>query len=82
MMEYIRDNYERYDRVVIVCTGLHYQPYIFALYYSNLSPQLWRTEKKLPWNIEVRDHPLDKEDYRKNVLYVFAPVPPNLVSCY
>jgi hypothetical protein len=78
MMEYIRDNYRRYDRVIIVCTGLHYQPYIFALYYSNLSPQLWRTEKKLPWNIEVRDHPLETEDYRKNVLYVFAPVPPTL----
>ncbi len=78
MMEYIRDHYRQYDRVVLICTGMHYQPYIFALYYSNLSPQLWRTEKKLPWNLEVLDHPLDKDDYHKNVLYVFAPVPSNL----
>lgn len=78
MMEYVRDNYRRYKRVVLVSTGLHYQAYIFALYYSNTSPEKWRTQRKLPWNLEIWKHPLGRKDYHKNVLYIFAPVPPNL----
>ncbi len=69
MMHYVRENHEKYDKVIVMERHVHYQPYIFVLYYSGASPEEWRLTGKLSWNVEIKRR-LRKDDYRANVLYV------------
>ena len=69
MMDYVEQNHAKYEKVILMERNLHYQPYIFVLYYSGISPEEWRYTGKLPWNVEIKNR-LNRADYRENVLYV------------
>ena len=69
MMHYVEKNHAGYEKVIVMERYMHYQPYIFVLYYSGISPEEWRSTGRLPWNVEIKNH-LNKDDYRENVLYV------------
>lgn len=71
-INYIEENHHKYKKVVIVSTYLHYQSYIFVLYYGRVSPADWQLTKKLPWDVEIYTHDLPESSFEKDVLYVFA----------
>ena len=78
MMEYIKAHHGDYEETVIVSTLLLYQPYIFALLYSDQPAEQWQESKKLPWNIKIHTQKLSPEQWRENILYIFSPTPTDL----
>jgi len=82
MMEYIAKHHDRYKRTWIISTGLHYQPYIFALLYSDLDPATWQAGSKLPWNVTLLTREPRPEELDSNDLYIFTPIPKNLPTTF
>jgi hypothetical protein len=73
MMDYIEEEHRRYKEIVIVCTGFHYKPEIFALVYSGMSCREWRELGALPWKISALTRRPRDEDLQTDTLYIFAP---------
>ncbi len=73
MMEYIQGNFQDYHRVEIITTGLHYVPYIFALFYGQIHPSDWQANHRLPWDTVLKTQV--SQTHEEDVLYMYAPPP-------
>ncbi|TJY62129.1 glycosyltransferase family 39 protein [Sinimarinibacterium sp. CAU 1509] len=63
------------ETVVLLTQGIYYQPYIFALFYSDDDPQRWQNGHHLHAGLEVRSGALEQQHDQKPTLYVVAPFP-------
>ncbi len=61
--------------IVLAPSSFYYQPYIFALYSTQLDPEIWQREKTLPWGIITAAYPLQSIDFQVPGLYVTGPKP-------
>jgi 4-amino-4-deoxy-L-arabinose transferase-like glycosyltransferase len=61
------------ESIVLATQGIYYEPYIFALFYSEDEPQRWQRTHRLPDGIEVRQGTLAPQRDRRPALYVVAP---------